>query len=70
MEDEFHFLCQCPMYAFIRRDLYRAITQQHYDFGNMDDQAKFVYMMKSQQKLTAVATELMWNKRMLNIYTN
>ena len=50
VEDEIHFLCQCPAYAEPRVALYRRANETHSSFYNLDLFDKFVYLMSDMQR--------------------
>ena len=50
VEDEIHFLCQCPEYSEFRATLYRKANEAYPSFHNLDLFDKFVYLMSDQQR--------------------
>ena len=50
VEDEIHFLCQCPCYEDIRYALYMKACKEHTDFMNIDVLDQFVYLMSNMQR--------------------
>ena len=50
VEDEIHFLCQCPLYNDIRNQLFRQAHAEDATFPEMDVFDQFVYLMSNQQK--------------------
>ena len=50
VEDEIHFLCQCPLYTEIRNTLFKRASEDSDDFIRMDVFDKFVYLMSNQQR--------------------
>ena len=47
IEDEIHFLVQCPCYDHIRIPLFKKISAKHHDFKNMSQQEQFIFIMSS-----------------------
>ena len=50
VEDEIHFLCQCPAYSEYRSTLYRKANETYPGFYQLDLFDKFVYLMSDQQR--------------------
>jgi len=50
VEDEIHFLCQCPKYADFRESLFRIAENNDPSFINMDIIDQFVFLMSNIQK--------------------
>ena len=50
IEDEFHFICKCPLYAQFRKELYDTYKVKHSNFGTLSDDEKFILIMKSANK--------------------
>ena len=50
IEDEIHFLCECPAYSSTREILYKQATEIEPSFDNMDDIDKYVFLMSNLQK--------------------
>ena len=50
VEDEIHFLCQCPCYSDIRRGLFSKAEDSYTDFVNCDVIDKFVFLMSNMQR--------------------
>ena len=57
VEDEIHFLITCKRYENERRHLFDSIIRIQADFEALDDQEKFVYLMRleNEQILTWIA---------------
>ena len=72
VENEEHVLCHCPVYANIRNNLYGAVAVTNPDFKNINETAKFVFLMSSSlaYKRTASACYDILNKRNDIIYMN
>ena len=45
IEDEFHFLCICPIYQNLRENLYSSYYNISNDFMDLSGDQKFVYML-------------------------
>ena len=50
VEDEIHFLCECPLYSHIRSSLFELANADDSNFCSMDLLDKFVYLMSNQQR--------------------
>ena len=46
VEDEFHFICKCPLYNYLRKDLYNNMNDINDDFDNLNDFDKFTFILK------------------------
>ena len=61
VEDEIHFLCQCPCYSDVREVLFRKAHREHSEFMNIDVIDQFVFIMSNLQreviKFLAIAVE-------------
>ena len=46
IEDELHFLIQCPRYSHVRNTFFSAIVQNHCKFFlSLDDKSKFNWLL-------------------------
>ena len=50
VEDEIHFLCQCPLYMALRTKLFQTAHDSHAEFFDLDVFDQFVYLMVNQQR--------------------
>ena len=50
VEDEVHFLCQCPLYNHLRNPLFNCARKAEPTFPHMDLLDKFVYLMSNHQR--------------------
>ena len=50
VEDEIHFLCQCPCYSDARDVLFEKAKREHPDFINCDVIDQFVFLMSNLQR--------------------
>ena len=50
VEDEIHFLCQCPCYSDYRSTLYRKANMHMPNFNDIDVFDQFVFLMSNQQR--------------------
>ncbi len=69
VENEYHFVCVCPIYSDIRITLYNKVIDNNNQFVNFNDKDKFIYLMKSQWKLLGTYLEKAWQKRHVTLYT-
>ena len=65
IEDEFHFLCICPIYLNLRENLYSSYYNISNDFIDLSDDQKFVYMLKQPIRNLIKYVTLAWNLRKL-----
>lgn len=63
IEDEFHFLCKCSKYNELRISLYENITFSNDGFAGLDDQSKFIFMLKSYNKYVVDYLKSAWELR-------
>lgn len=68
VEDEFHFLCVCPIYNEFREALYNHISLSNEHFRNMPDDVKFITIMASDQRKLATYIYESWCKRRSLLY--
>ena len=57
VEDEFHFLIRCPLYKSLRENLYEAAYLSCNNFPNLDEMAKFIYLLSCESDLIAKVAE-------------
>ena len=50
VEDEIHFLCECPRYSEYRETLFHKAKNSYSVFENFDNLDKFVYIMSNLQR--------------------
>ena len=50
VEDEIHFLCQCPCYSDLRNRLFNKAQSVNTEFVNSDVIDQFVYLMSNLQR--------------------
>jgi hypothetical protein len=68
IENEFHFLCECPGYELDRQTMYSEIANRINDFENMSDNDKFKYILKYEWKKLAKYLQNSWNIRCTVLY--
>ena len=61
VEDEFHFIMQCPLYDCLRNYLYSNIEKKCPDFTLLDDKSKFFEIMQNHQYQLAKYVFNAWN---------
>ena len=52
IEDEYHFICKCPVYKEFRDDMYSKCRDYNEHFDTLPDREKFVNIMKKSSKST------------------
>ena len=68
VEDEIHFLCTCPLYSDFRNKLFlKGLTIVH-DFMNLDDESKFIILIKFCWKDVSQFIYSSWNLRKSKLY--
>ena len=50
IEDEQHFITDCPLYKNIRRDFFDKIINICPDFRNMDTPSKFIWIFTNENE--------------------
>ena len=50
IEDEFHLLCECPLYTNARQNLFETVQLTNPDFPDLDMFDKFIYICINAQK--------------------
>ena len=68
VEDEFHFLCQCPYYFSERKSLYDYVITRNGDFENFSDEEKFIFLMVEFNCKVGKFINKAWQKRKLKMY--
>jgi hypothetical protein len=69
VEDERHFVCECPQYKYTRDILYeKVINNQNINFSDYSNEDKFIYLMSHAQKYLANFTEKAWFNRRYFLY--
>lgn len=68
VEDEFHFLCVCPLYSNIRKTMYDKCIENYPYFATMTKELQFVYLMKNQWKFVSNFLVAAWKLRQNTIY--
>jgi hypothetical protein len=63
IENEFHFVCQCPVYSDCRSIMYNSITTKHSEFNNLQVQEKFLFIMKNEWQNLSVYLKSAWEIR-------
>jgi hypothetical protein len=63
IEDEFHFLCKCPKYEDIRKELFNVISKKSSNFHELDFEEKFIFLIKNSWKETADFLYRAWKIR-------
>ena len=68
VEDEIHFICNCPSYIDQRERLYRDISSKNELFSLLSDKEKFVYIMKNEVKVLSNYMCEAWDIRNWKLY--
>ena len=63
VENEYHFLCECPGYELDRQILYSKIKDRNNSFENLANTDKFHYIIKHEWKNLAKYLQNAWNTR-------
>jgi hypothetical protein len=66
VEDEKHVLLQCPGYADIRQSNFSNICELNFNFINMSDDGKFLYMFHNENVCTCLCFINIYSK---TVYT-
>ena len=59
-DSEEHFICRCLNYSNYRLTLYQSL---HYDFLDLPDEDKIIYLINNEWKLFVVFLESAWTCR-------
>lgn len=70
VELENHVLCECSLYAEQRSILYNSVASQYENFKSLNNELKFIYLLKNEWKLTANFLTKAWSIRSEKIYSN
>jgi hypothetical protein len=68
IENEFHFLCECPGYELDRQTMYSEIANRINDFENMSDNNKLKYILKYEWEKLAKFLQNSWSIRCTVLY--
>jgi hypothetical protein len=68
MEDEFHFICICEKYSFIRQIMYEKVISKIPQFKNFNKKEQFVYLLKCEWKILGDYLNDAWNLRSSLMY--
>ena len=66
VEDEIHFVCQCPFFNKKRFDYFENISSQ--EFIGLEDTAKFIYLMQNTTRQFASYVLSIWEARKNYLY--
>ena len=68
VENEIHFICECPVYENYRHRLYEEVSRTDTNFMNLPIQEKFVYLMENECKKLSLYIVDIWNVRNSVLY--
>ena len=68
IEDEKHFLCNCPLYLTPRQKLYEAANSLFPPFNNLNENGKFIFIMKNMRNDLSEYITMSWNLRQRKLY--
>ena len=68
VENEIHFVCNCPKYAAERNMFFQEINTNNLDFMQMTHENKFVYLMRNESKRLSKFVTNCWHIRKDNLY--
>ena len=63
IEDEYHFLCICPLYDNFRKTLYDNVSNKYDEFHLLADKLKFDFLLTNCYKQVANYLKDAWNLR-------
>ena len=63
VEDEIHFLCDCPLYHDERELLFSQATISNASFSELDSLDKFVYLMSNHERAVILFVSHAYRKR-------
>ena len=70
VENEIHFICECPLYNDFRETLYEHAKLTRNDFITMGMQGKFVHLMKYMWREVSHYLVQAWNRRKDKLYND
>ena len=50
VETEMHFVCSCPMYNSLRKNMYDTVCKSNAEFSMLSERDKLIFLMTSQEK--------------------
>ena len=68
LEDEFHFLCICPVYSDLRKDLYLNYSQLLKNFDRVTEGDIFISVLKNPTKHLLKYIKCYWKVRKEKLY--
>ena len=68
VEDEIHFLCECPNYSKERSVMYSKIYENDVVFDEMDSLDKFVYLMSNNERAVISFLSIAAERRRKSLY--
>lgn len=68
VEDEFHFLCECKLYADVRKTYFDTVKLRNPSFTNLTLKDKFVFLVKNNWRETINFIVTAWNTRKAKLY--
>ena len=68
VEDEIHFVCECPIYDVIRKTMYDCVSKTCDNFKDMGVALKFQFLLKSRWRDVSKFLKLAWNIRKNRLY--
>lgn len=68
IEDEYHFLCICPIYATDRNKMFNFAENKNNDFTNMNMEERFVYLMTVCSFSVTRFIKSAWEQRKAKLY--
>ena len=70
IEDEIHFLCECPRYIDLRNNLYKNVSTHDPSFSQKDNFERFVYLMSNCPKPVSLYLSKAIFRRRNSLYIN
>ena len=68
VEDELHFLCRCPLYAELCRELYNNMYVQNSNFYSLSEKDKFIHILQICSKSVGRFVVNSFEKRRKSLY--
>ena len=68
IEDECHFLCECPLYNELRKTMYDFVIFKDDNFVNMSTEQKFIELMSNYNMRVCKYLKAAWDKRQSKLY--
>jgi hypothetical protein len=70
VENEYHFVCECPMYDDCRSTMSNNISNKHPEFDMLCTQDKFIFLVKNEWQILSRYLQSAWEIRTNELFSN